>query len=156
MKAIIRKDEQAVSPVIATILMVAITVVLAAVLYVMVSGLITSPGSTPKAIGVSVSKSGNGANWILTFTSVPTGLSNATTTLTVTTTSGGATSVTNEPLGSMNAAYLTSNGGQYIASLTTGQLGAGDRILLVVTTFPAGDSYSISGGGNILASGTLQ
>jgi len=32
MKAIIRKDEEAVSPVIATILMVAITVVLAAVL----------------------------------------------------------------------------------------------------------------------------
>ncbi|HKW42814.1 MAG TPA: archaellin/type IV pilin N-terminal domain-containing protein, partial [Thermoplasmata archaeon] len=37
MKTIIRKDEGAVSPVIATILMVAITVVLAAVLYVMVS-----------------------------------------------------------------------------------------------------------------------
>ncbi|MCK4366544.1 MAG: type IV pilin [Thermoplasmata archaeon] len=37
---IIRRNEKAVSPVIATILMVAITVVLAAVLYVMVSGLI--------------------------------------------------------------------------------------------------------------------
>src|SRR5437667_11322584 len=46
MKSIIRKDETAVSPVIATILMVAITVVLAAVLYVMVSGLITGPGGT--------------------------------------------------------------------------------------------------------------
>ncbi len=34
----IRKDKSAVSPVIATILMVAITVVLAAVLYVMVMG----------------------------------------------------------------------------------------------------------------------
>ncbi|MGD0818919.1 MAG: archaellin/type IV pilin N-terminal domain-containing protein, partial [Methanomassiliicoccales archaeon] len=33
-----RKDKSAVSPVIATILMVAITVVLAAVLYVMVMG----------------------------------------------------------------------------------------------------------------------
>jgi flagellin-like protein len=40
----IRRDEDAVSPVIATILMVAITVVLAAVLYVMVSGLIAGPG----------------------------------------------------------------------------------------------------------------
>ncbi|HII40080.1 MAG TPA: type IV pilin, partial [Thermoplasmata archaeon] len=48
MKAIIRKDEQAVSPVIATILMVAITVVLAAVLYVMVSGLIGNPGAGSK------------------------------------------------------------------------------------------------------------
>ena len=46
MKSIIRKDEAAVSPVIATILMVAITVVLAAVLYVMVSGLITPVGGT--------------------------------------------------------------------------------------------------------------
>ncbi len=45
MKAIIREDDQAVSPVIATILMVAITVVLAAVLYVMVSGLLVSPGT---------------------------------------------------------------------------------------------------------------
>ena len=41
MKTMIKNDEAAVSPVIATILMVAITVVLAAVLYVMVSGLIT-------------------------------------------------------------------------------------------------------------------
>src|SRR6266704_2591519 len=46
MKSIIRKDEAAVSPVIATILMVAITVVLAAVLYVMVSGLLVGPGAT--------------------------------------------------------------------------------------------------------------
>ena len=44
MKTLIRKDDQAVSPVIATILMVAITVVLAAVLYVMVAGLL--PGTT--------------------------------------------------------------------------------------------------------------
>ena len=39
----IRKDKEGVSPVIATILMVAITVVLAAVLYVMVIGIGTPP-----------------------------------------------------------------------------------------------------------------
>src|SRR5665647_2254123 len=44
-----RKDKSAVSPVIATILMVAITVVLAAVLYVMVMGFGTGGGSTPTA-----------------------------------------------------------------------------------------------------------
>ncbi|MFQ6107503.1 MAG: archaellin/type IV pilin N-terminal domain-containing protein [Thermoplasmata archaeon] len=44
---IVRKNEEAVSPVIATILMVAITVVLAAVLYVMVSGLITTTAAEP-------------------------------------------------------------------------------------------------------------
>ena len=43
----IRKDAEAVSPVIATILMVAITVVLAAVLYVMVLGFGSGGTSTP-------------------------------------------------------------------------------------------------------------
>src|SRR5207244_1875025 len=71
MKTIIRKDEQAVSPVIATILMVAITVVLAAVLYVMVSGLISGPGSTPTAWGVNIARPGSQTNWTLTFTSIP-------------------------------------------------------------------------------------
>jgi flagellin-like protein len=63
MKAIIRKDEQAVSPVIATILMVAITVVLAAVLYVMVSGLIGGTNTTSKpTITLTVTKITNGAS----------------------------------------------------------------------------------------------
>ena len=46
----IRKDAEGVSPVIATILMVAITVVLAAVLYVMVLGFGTTSTTTPTAI----------------------------------------------------------------------------------------------------------
>jgi flagellin-like protein len=46
---IIRKDSEAVSPVIATILMVAITVVLAAVLYVMVLGFGGTSSQTPVA-----------------------------------------------------------------------------------------------------------
>ncbi len=45
-KMFIRKDEEGVSPVIATILMVAITVVLAAVLYIMVITM-TGPGRVP-------------------------------------------------------------------------------------------------------------
>jgi flagellin-like protein len=44
----IRKNSEAVSPVIATILMVAITVVLAAVLYVMVMGFGTTGNQTPQ------------------------------------------------------------------------------------------------------------
>jgi flagellin-like protein len=63
MKAIIRKDEQAVSPVIATILMVAITVVLAAVLYVMVSGLIGGTNTQSKpTITLTVTKITNGVD----------------------------------------------------------------------------------------------
>src|SRR6266702_7408253 len=83
MKSIIRKDEAAVSPVIATILMVAITVVLAAVLYVMVSGLITGPGGTPQAMGVGVQPSSDGSNWIVTVLSTPTGKLYSSTTLAI-------------------------------------------------------------------------
>src|SRR5207237_4557166 len=62
MKSVIRKDEAAVSPVIATILMVAITVVLAAVLYVMVSGLISPvSGNKPLVTFSSVTQSSGNA-----------------------------------------------------------------------------------------------
>lgn len=58
---IIRRNEKAVSPVIATILMVAITVVLAAVLYVMVSGLIG--GTTASEPNVQLAQaSGQGSD----------------------------------------------------------------------------------------------
>jgi len=61
----IRKDAEAVSPVIATILMVAITVVLAAVLYVMVLGFGTGGGSTPK-LQITRENLGNGYKFSLT------------------------------------------------------------------------------------------
>jgi flagellin-like protein len=48
-----KKSKEAVSPVIATILMVAITVVLAAVLYVMVMGFGSSPEDNPDASLIS-------------------------------------------------------------------------------------------------------
>src|SRR2546422_11549493 len=60
MKTIIKNDEAAVSPVIATILMVAITVVLAAVLYVMVAGLITPVGGNKALVTFSAVTQGRG------------------------------------------------------------------------------------------------
>jgi archaeal type IV pilus assembly protein PilA len=69
MRTIIRKDEGGVSPVIATILMVAITVVLAAVLYVMVSGLLVGPGaSKPLVTFTSVAKT-NAVTWTFSVAS---------------------------------------------------------------------------------------
>jgi len=63
-----RKDAEAVSPVIATILMVAITVVLAAVLYVMVLGFGTGGSSTPSVQLTSRTSitSPDGYKWQLT------------------------------------------------------------------------------------------
>src|SRR2546428_13154509 len=90
MRSIIHKDEQAVSPVIATILMVAITVVLAAVLYVMVSGLISGPGGTPTAWGVNIGRSGDQSNWTLTFTAIPSSPATSSVVLTVRDAAGAA------------------------------------------------------------------
>lgn len=45
-----KKGRRGVSPIIATILLVAITVVLAAVLYILISGLTTSAGSKPSSV----------------------------------------------------------------------------------------------------------
>jgi len=65
----IRKNKEAVSPVIATILMVAITVVLAAVLYVMVMGFGGTSGNTPTATMTYVKGTPiNAGNDVYTFT----------------------------------------------------------------------------------------
>src|SRR6266480_3322898 len=69
MKSVIRKDEAAVSPVIATILMVAITVVLAAVLYVMVSGLITPVGGNKPLVTFSSVTKVNQVTWTFSVAS---------------------------------------------------------------------------------------
>jgi flagellin-like protein len=69
MKSVIHKDEAAVSPVIATILMVAITVVLAAVLYVMVSGLITPVGGNKPLVTFSSVTKVNAWSWTFTVAS---------------------------------------------------------------------------------------
>jgi archaeal type IV pilus assembly protein PilA len=63
-----RKPRQrGVSPIIATILLVAITVVLAAVLYILISGLTKGPGNTPigsaLAFGTPVPATNKWAHW---------------------------------------------------------------------------------------------
>lgn len=51
-----RMRRRGVSPIIATILLVAITVVLAAVLYILISGLTKGPGNTPLGTSLAVNK----------------------------------------------------------------------------------------------------
>ncbi len=63
----INRKKEAVSPVIAVILMVAITVVLAAVLYVMVSGLVGDTSTTPH-ISLMDTQSADGFNWSISMT----------------------------------------------------------------------------------------
>ena len=67
-RLIIRKDEKGVSPVIATILMVAITVVLAAVLYVMVTGLLNPSATQPPTIDLVEEPAGPANAWDIRVT----------------------------------------------------------------------------------------
>jgi flagellin-like protein len=65
--------ERGVSPIIATILLVAITVVLAAVLYVLVSGLTRTGASTPYELGMSeTSTTGSGTTYNIILALSPT------------------------------------------------------------------------------------
>src|SRR2546428_12321350 len=85
------------------VLVVAIVVVLAGVFAVVLSvrpnPVPTQPA--PRVIGVNVARSSDGTNWVLTFTSVPTGLTPFNTMLAILT-SGGVTALSRTPLGSPN------------------------------------------------------
>lgn len=66
-----KKAKRGVSPIIATILLVAITVVLAAVLYILISGLTKGPGNTPLGTSLALgtpSEAAKGTNNWYNFT----------------------------------------------------------------------------------------
>lgn len=148
----IRRDPEAVSPVIATILMVAITVVLAAVLYVMVSGLVTGPGGTPQTIITQVSRTGDGLNWVVSFQSVPSGMANASVSLVVFASDG----TVSFALASLDGLLTTTNGVRYVPIGSGSTLTAGDRVHLATGTYLAGSTFQLHGPEGLLGSGKLQ
>ena len=153
MKSIIRKDEAAVSPVIATILMVAITVVLAAVLYVMVSGLLTPTGQGPRVMGVNIGTSGDGTNWTLLITSTPSGLTTAAVKLQITT-SGGLTSLNPTAFSALTSGAWNTNKAQFVGTGGT-TIVVGDRVLISTTTYPSGYAVQIADSQGILYAHSL-
>jgi len=153
---LIRKDESAVSPVIATILMVAITVVLAAVLYVMVSGLLTGPGTGPRAMAVNIRLTADGSNWSVEITQIPSGEQPATTYLLVRSNQGVIT-LAKTPFGGTNGLTWNANKAIYQdANPTKTEVSAGDSLLLFKTTYPSGSVIEISDDAGTLTSRTLQ
>ena len=113
------------------VLVVGIVVVLAGVAAAIVFGRSPPsppPGSAPRVIAVNLGTSGDGANWILTFVPVPTGLSPYNTMLTILNISG-ATSLPATPLAYLNA----SGGAAYVQGQSGGLVAVGDRLLLSTT-----------------------
>jgi len=148
MRPLIRGDHDGVSPVIATILLVAITVVLAAVLYVMVSGLLTPVGNGPQIMGVVLGKTGDGNNWTLQIASTPLGLTPSTVHLQLIT-PGGQTAVYK----TFSTLNWVADGAAYLGNGTS--IAAGDRLLVDAVRFPIDYQVLISST-TILYSGTLR
>jgi len=152
---LVRKDESAVSPVIATILMVAITVVLAAVLYVMVSGLLTGPGGGPQTIGVQ--RQDTSSNWVLSIVTVPSTHALTTTTFLMRWPSN--SSVANPPGQATLQTLKTASGGvQYlpVGGAPQTELKVSDVITISKTlSYTSGMSVTIADGQTVLWTGTL-
>ena len=143
--------DSGVSPVIATILMVAITVVLAAVLYVMVSGFTHSPG-TANSAGLTEAPGSATGSYVVTVSSVSASnmpvsnlkivISGATvTTLDGTYANNSATT------GAWSTAGTTAAGAPGVQfSIISGNsatyLSAGDYITLTLPTGAASDGFS--------------
>lgn len=149
-----RRNEEGVSPVIGTILMVAITVVLAAVLYTMVSGWGNRRDWTDPIV-LSVQKTGN--NWSMQVTSAPSGLALSEVTMTIRDPNG----ATMYPMSAVPLSELTEdNWDTYKAyyqktKASEDTVNAGATILLDFTTYSAGCHYDLIGGSSVLASGAL-
>ena len=165
-----RMKDSGVSPVIATILMVAITVVLAAVLYVMVSGFTHSPG-TANSAGLSVTNSGS--SWVVSVDKVSSSgiaLSNlkieaisgsSTAIYAYTYTTGTPNTITFVTSASSFPTTITYSSTGTISSTTT--LSAGDTFSvgyssgsLSTSGLPSGTTFEILDGNSVLTSITLQ
>src|SRR2546421_6205932 len=140
---------------IADLLMVAITVVLAAVLYVMVSGLLTPTGQGPRVMVVNIGRAVDGPIWTRLNTSTLPSLTTSAVKLTVTTGGGANTVVNNIAFASLTAGNWNTNKAQFIGSGGT-TLIVGDRLVISTTSYPAGYQVLIADSQGILYSHALS
>ncbi len=166
MKIVIRNDEKkdkAVSAIIGTILIVAITVVLAATLYAVLGGFGGLIGKPTPTASMTVSSSGTGTSaetYTLTFTSVSANLSLSSTALKVV--YGGNTVTWSYLNGEYNSSHATGSG--LYASVNAGSTGGFLTYLTTITiqfagttgSFPAVTSVSLidTSTGGVIASQT--
>lgn len=107
-----KKAKRGVSPIIATILLVAITVVLAAVLYILISGLTKGPGNTPLGTALAMSpanEQSKAANFWYNFSvqSASGGLTLSNLAFQVQTSTGGIVTLAGAPGGAITVIGLT-------------------------------------------------
>lgn len=141
--------------VVLVVLVLVVPIVIGAILYVMVSGLITptgpgGPGPTPRVIGVSVSRSADGTNWTLLITSVSGGFTTTGTFLTVRNAGGSivlSAKAFNILTWTMDRAIYQSDGDSLVETA--------ESLLLSATQYPTGHRVEITEGSQVLFSGIL-
>ena len=138
------------------IVVIVVLVVLASIgTYMLGQIVIRNPspgGNPPLAIGVATTRSADGTNWTLTFTSVPSGLTTSGTRLTMFARNG-STALAAKPL---NALVYSSDRAAYVQTVPSASLGIGDWLLISTTMYPAGYQYQLVSGSNVLVTGILQ
>ncbi|MEA3200743.1 MAG: Archaeal Type pilin, N-terminal [Thermoplasmata archaeon] len=130
-----RSADDAVSPVIAVILMVAITVVLAATVYVWVSGFGAQSGNPQKSISLTSAGTLSSSNKTYAIASSTSGMKWSDVTLTVNgvtqtmDTSNSTACGTSVPLGLPTNTFAACSGGSYVSSAAS-VISAGDTITI--------------------------
>ena len=159
-----KRRQRGVSPIIATILLVAITVVLAAVLYILISGLTKGPGNTPIGTALALAppkEASNGAgattnHWYnFSVQSASSGLVMSSMNFQVQTAGAGivaplaAWTLNVEGISGTSIAVYSMTTGTWTSGGTTA-LASGDTVVLNVVQAAgvSGDNWIVSGAGS--------
>ncbi len=174
-----KPTKRGVSPIIATILLVAITVVLAAVLYVLISGLTKGPGNTPLGSALATSSATESTcktycNYTFSVQSASSGVTGTSMKFQLLSSGGSIMTYTNVRLldvsGCVVGYYTTTSGwtagnptlptGSTLAACTTltptSQVSSGDQLILTTTTSAAGAGNTLNVIGTGSYSGTVS
>jgi len=139
------KNRSGVSPVIATILMVAITVVLAAVLYVMVMGFGGTSSSAPTGTFTSAAKSSTANTMVFTFNTMSKDTQFTDCKVSIVKDSG-ASSLT--PALATGSTGVTTTDTTYKVVSTDlggdGKISNGDYLTISATTLTSGSTYTVT------------
>jgi len=138
------EHDRAVSPIIAILLLLAITVVLTSVMYVTISQMIPNVSDDSRPLGVVVDKAG--ANWTIIIASVSAGVSPRFVYIAISD-SNGTPILLYTPIADMTG---------YLDSEPMGTLSAGDRILIPIQDYPEGCLITIKDDQKLLFNGILQ
>ncbi len=145
---VLYKKEKGVSPVIATILMVAITVVLASAVYLIVSGYFSGAPSKPVAIGVTTSTTATATQFLISSGNISISKS---TPLTITLSFSNNRTVSTATITTLSTSTIP-----FINSTSSGKTAGTGTIYTITgnTYLAAGDYIAISVGGAPLPPGT--